>query len=513
MPRQLLTSTNNPLQIAEVPMRTGDGMIGITFAPGKKQPGSISGHHDRDLGIDLDRIAAWNAAAVVTLMEQHELEKVAIANIGAEVRRRHMEWHHWPIVDVDVPDTDFEAGWPARSAKLRTVLACGGRVLIHCRGGVGRSGMLAARLLVESGMPALEAITEVRTARPHAVETPAQERWVAAGRPTPLPQPPTSPGNLRDRAVGAMIGLAVGDALGAAIEFQPKPRFALLDDMRDGGPHHLKRGQWTDDTAMALALADSLLHDPALDANDLMTRFQDWYERGTYSCTGNCFDIGNTTRSALMRFKRDRSPLAGSTSASASGNGALMRLAPVAVCHWSSRAEMLRVAELQTRTTHGSPATLTASAIFAAMLADAIAGQGLADILAGDAGSRIDGGWCGLHRDRIQGSGYVAKSLQAAVWAVSRTTDFRSAILLAANLGDDADTTAAIAGQLAGALYGLSGIPEAWLDALAWRERLEHTASALFDAGHPDQSTLDTQPTLLASKAELPDTPWKHCES
>jgi ADP-ribosylglycohydrolase len=304
--------------------------------------------------------------------------------------------------------------------------------------------------------------------------------------------------------IGLAVGDALGDALGAAIEFQPKPQFALLDDMRDGGPHHLKRGQWTDDTAMALALADSLLHDPALDANDLMTRFQDWYERGTYSCTGTCFDIGNTTRSALMRFKRDCSPLAGSTSASASGNGALMRLAPVAVCYWSSRAEMLRVAELQTRTTHGPPATRTASAIFAAMLADAIAGQGLPDILAGDAASRIDGGWRGLHRDRIQGSGYVAKSLQAAVWAVSRTTDFRSAILLAANLGDDADTTAAIAGQLAGAVYGLSGIPGDWLDALAWRERLEQTAQELFELGQQDTDSLDEQPATLGDAFAAP---------
>ncbi len=504
MPRQILTSTNNPLQIAEVPMSTGGGMIGITFAPGKKQPDSVSGHHDRDLRIDLDRIAAWNAAAVVTLMEQHELEKVAIATIGAEVRRRHMEWHHWPIVDVDVPDAAFEAAWPARSAKLRTVLACGGRVLIHCRGGIGRSGMLAARLLVESGVPAADAMAEVRAVRRGAVETRAQERWVEAGRPTPLPQPPTSPAALRDRAVGAMIGLAVGDAVGAAIEFQPKPRFAILDDMRDGGPHHLKRGQWTDDTAMALALADSLLHDSALDPNDLMTRFQDWYEQGTYSCTGSCFDIGNTTRSALMRFKRNGEPLAGSASPSASGNGALMRLAPVAVRHWSNHAQMLRVADLQTRTTHGSPATLAASATFASMLADAIAGQGLADILAGDAASQIDGGWRGLHRDRIQGSGYVAKSLQAAVWAVSRTTDFRSAILLAANLGDDADTTAAIAGQLAGAVYGLSGIPGDWRDVLAWRDRLEHSAAALFDAGQPDQSTHDTWPTTIGDAFAAP---------
>jgi ADP-ribosylglycohydrolase len=255
---------------------------------------------------------------------------------------------------------------------------------------------------------------------------------------------------------------------------------------------------------MALALADSLMQDPALDPKDLMARFLDWYERGTYSCTGTCFDIGTTTHAALMRFKRNGDPLAGSASPSASGNGALMRLASVAVRHWSSREEMLRVADLQTRTTHGSPATIAASAIFAAMLADGIAGQGLADILAGDAASRIDGGWRGLHRDRIQGSGYVAKSLQAAVWAVSRTTDFRSAILLAANLGDDADTTAAIAGQLAGAVYGLSGIPGEWLDALAWSERLEQTAQELFELGQQDTDSLDEQPATLGDAFAAP---------
>ena len=483
MPRQILTSANNPLHIAALPAGTGGGLIGVTFAPGKKQPNSVSGHHDRDFGADLDQIAAWNAAIVVTLMEPQELAAVAIPHLGAEVRRRHMEWHHWPIIDVSTPDPAFDAAWPERSAKLRTVLANGGRVLIHCRGGLGRSGMLAARLLVESGTTAPAAIAAVRAARPGAVETRAQERWVAAGRPMPLPKPSTTP---EDRAVGAMLGLAVGDALGAAIEFTPKPRFALLDGLRDGGPHHLKRGQWTDDTAMALALADSLLHDLHLDPQDLMDRFLGWYEHGTYSCTGTCFDIGNTTRAALLRFKQGHSPLAGSSSASAAGNGALMRLAPVAIAHWSNRPALLRVAQVQTQTTHGAPATLSASATFSAMLADAIAGQTLPDILASDAATQIDGGWRGLHRNQIEGSGYVAKSLQAAVWAVSRTTDFRSAVLLAANLGDDADTTAAIAGQLAGAIYGASDIPADWLAPLAWRDRLETTARTLFTAGQAE---------------------------
>ena len=484
---RLLTSTNNPLQIAQLPV--GTGMIGITFTPGKQQAGQ-SGHHARDLAADLDRIAGWNAAMVVTLVKAHELNALGIATIGLEVGRRHMAWRHWPIADYQVPDAAFEAAWPVRSAQLRSLLACGGRVVIHCKGGVGRAGTIAARLLVENGTAPVEAVAAVRAVRPHAIETAAQERWVAAGRAQPLPAPDTGRDAVRDRAVGALLGLAVGDAVGAALEFSAKPRYAVLDNMAEGGPHWLRRGEWTDDTAMALALADSLLHDPALDAADLMRRFVDWHERGTYSCTGDCFDIGIATRAALGRFRRSGNPLAGSTADHASGNGALMRLSPVAIRHWQDRAELLRVAALQTRTTHGSPATLDTSCRFAGMLADAMGGASLPELLAGP-DAAVEGGWRGLHWDAVQGSGHVVRSLQAAMWAVARSTDFRSAVLLAANLGEDADTTAAIAGQLAGAVYGVSDIPAEWMATLAWRGRLEDTAEQLFEAGWPEGDDAD----------------------
>lgn len=477
------TSTINPLRIAEIDAGEG-GRIGVTFAPGKVQPNALSGCHRRDLQADLDVIAAWNAAAVITLCETHELEALRITAIAAEVPRRHMEWHHWPICDGDVPDAAFDAAWSARAAKVRSLLACGARVLIHCKGGQGRAGMVAARLLVEGGMEADAAIATVREVRDGAIETRGQERWVAAGRATVLPQPFQDRDAARDRALGSLLGLAVGDALGAAIEFEAKPRFAKLDGMVAGGPHRLMRGQWTDDTAMALALADSLIVEPNLDPSDLMDRFVGWWQNGTYSCTGTCFDIGGATREALDRYRRSGAPLAGSPDPNQSGNGALMRLAPVAVRHWRGRETLLRVADLQTRTTHGSPAALDASRRFAEMLADAVAGVSLPQVLARPVAS-IEGGWRGLHRDAIEGSGYVVRSLQAAVWAVSRTTNFRDAVLLAANLGDDADTTAAVAGQLAGAVYGSSGIPQDWLDTLAWRGRIEEAAGRLFDKAWP----------------------------
>ena len=484
--RTALTSTSNPLRIAEITVGTAGGRIGITFAPGKQQPDGLAAAHQRDLTADLDVIAAWNAAAVVTLVEAHELDSLGITLLGAEVRRRHMQWHHWPIQDYGVPDAAFMAAWPTRSAMLRSVLACGGRVLVHCKGGLGRAGTISARLLVEGGMAPGDAIRAVRAMRPGAVETGPQEAWVRAGGAVAPISPARDRAAARDRAVGALLGLAVGDAVGAAIEFSPKPRFAVLDDMAQGGPHRLQRGQWTDDTTMALALADSLALAPSLDPADLMRRFLDWRDTGAYSCTGTCFDVGNATRAALERFRRTGEPLAGSADTAASGNGALMRLAPVAIRHWRDRDALQAVAALQTRTTHGSPATMAASALFADLLADAIAGASLPEVLASPAAGRIEGGWRGLHRDGIEGSGWVVRSLQAAVWAVSRTTDFRSAVLLAANLGDDADTTSAIAGQLAGAIYGASSISPGWLEALAWRERLEAAASSLFDAAWPE---------------------------
>jgi len=331
------------------------------------------------------------------------------------------------------------------------------------------------------GAPGAEAIARVRSARPGAIETHAQERWVARGVISCPPSKGTAPLGVLERGQGALLGLAVGDAVGTTLEFQPKPAFARLDEMVGGGPFGLQPGQWTDDTAMALALADSLLAREDFDPRDLMKRFVDWSENGTYSCTGECFDIGNTVDDALERFEATGDPLSGSTDPMSAGNGALMRLAPVAIRHWNDPTSLMEVAELQTRTTHGAAEAVFASRLFAAALAAAIGGRPLTEILAehADLGSRFP--WRGTHRADIRGSGYVMHALQAAVWAVSRTTDFRSAVLLAANLGEDADTTAAITGQLAGAVYGLSGIPEEWLRRVAWSDRLMKAAQHLIE--------------------------------
>lgn len=296
--------------------------------------------------------------------------------------------------------------------------------------------------------------------------------------------------NTKDRALGAVLGLAVGDAVGTTLEFTSRDSVPPLTDMVGGGPFGLAAGQWTDDTSMALALMDSLLADPLLDAADLMQRFWRWYEEGEYSVTGECFDIGIATRQALMRWRRDGNPFAGSTAPDTAGNGSLMRLAPVAVRHWRDRERLRDVAARQSRTTHGAAEAVAACVAFADMLADAIAGQSRAEVLrprdadlAGKVASVMNGAWRGKQRGEIRASGYVVHSLEAALWCVSQSDTFGDAVLLAANLGEDADTTAAITGQLAGAIHGASGIPAHWLSRLAWNDRIAASASVLFDAG------------------------------
>jgi len=464
------------------------GRIGITFCPGKKQLGAMTGAWDRDLCVDVAAIAEWGAVAVITLLEAHEIEQLRVGGLAGEVLGRHMDWIHLPIADVSVPGPQFERTWAQHGEGIRARLRNGFDVVVHCKGGLGRAGTVAARLLVELGWNPDEAIEEVRRVRKGAIETWGQANYVRGLKPVVEAAPATTPEALRDRALGALVGLAVGDAVGTTLEFKGRDTYPLLTDMVGGGPFGLKPGEWTDDTSMALALADCLLAFDGIDPADLMKRFVSWRDQGAYSCTGRCFDIGITVSGALQRWKQSGDPVAGATDPNTAGNGSLMRLSPVAVRFWHERDRLREAAALQSRTTHGAPEAVTACVGYADILADAIEGKPRSQVLAPRTGTYagaitniLRGSWRGKPREMVQSSGYVAHSLEAALWSVGRTGDFRTAVLTAANLGGDADTTAAIAGQLAGALYGLSGIPEEWLGNIAWRERIEGMAADLFD--------------------------------
>lgn len=485
------TSNSHPLKIASVRADEAVGRIGITFCPGKKQLHAASGSWVRDLDLDLDSVRDWGASAVVTLVEDHELKELAVDRLGEAVRDRHMAWYHLPIRDVSVPDSAFEAKWAQQGQELRALLARGFNIVVHCKGGLGRAGTIAAKLLAELGDEPKQAISKVRQARPGAIETHAQEQYVLSTQHLPILQccKGQSPA---DRLVGAMVGLAVGDAVGTTLEFKSRDSYPILTDMVGGGPFNLEPGQWTDDTAMALALAASIIENGKLDQGDLMDKFASWRDQGRFSCTGKCFDIGITTSSAIDRYLKTGDPKAGSTSPNTAGNGSLMRLAPVVLAFAKDRAALAQAAREQSSTTHGAPAAVSACAEFALLIADVCDGDDLdaalsklesraGSIEAPEIAAIAAGSWRGKQRQQIRSSGYVVHSLEAAIWCVATTRSFENAVLRAANLGEDADTTAAITGQLAGAVYGLSGIPHRWLEMLSWRDEIIHQANALIE--------------------------------
>jgi ADP-ribosyl-[dinitrogen reductase] hydrolase len=291
-----------------------------------------------------------------------------------------------------------------------------------------------------------------------------------------------------DRFRGCLLGLAVGDAVGTSVEFKPRGSFTPLTDMRGGGPFHLKAGQWTDDTSMALCLATSLVECRAFEARDQMERYWDWYQNGAYSSTGNCFDIGSTVRQALQRYKTTDEPFSGSTDPYSAGNGSIMRLAPVVMAYYPHQKSIWHYAAESSRTTHGALECLDACRLLGDILYQALGSAGKAETLLSTsperlASEKIQSIARGDYREKtdakIRGTGYVVQSLEAALWCFWVTDSFESAILTAANLGDDADTTAAICGQVAGAFYGESGIPRRWLELLAMREEIASLAKEL----------------------------------
>lgn len=289
------------------------------------------------------------------------------------------------------------------------------------------------------------------------------------------------------RARGALLGLAIGDALGTTVEFEAKDSFEPLTDIVGGGPFRLRPGQFTDDTSMALCMGASLL-ECGFDLRDQMERYIRWYEHGYMSSNGRCFDIGVATRAALREFERTGNPEAGSFNPHSAGNGCLMRLAPVPIYWMDDAALAVEYSERQARSTHQAPECISASRLFGEILVRALQGQSKDTVLAlpmlaGPLEDNIatigQGVYRSTSREFINGTGYVVQSLEATLWCFFNTDNFKDCVLMAANLGDDADTTAAQAGQLAGAFYGEQGIPADWLDKLTMRQDIGEMAEKL----------------------------------
>lgn len=301
---------------------------------------------------------------------------------------------------------------------------------------------------------------------------------------------------IRDKFSGAILGLAVGDAVGVPLEFKNPGTFQPVNDMIGGGPFNLQPGMWTDDTSLALCLAESLTEKEKFDPRDQLQRYLKWYQEGHLSVNGRCFDIGNTTRKALQIFEDTGNPYPGLDDEYAAGNGSLMRLAPVPLFYMSDPKQAVEMSAKSSCTTHRNILAVDSCRYFGGLIHGALIGKNKKELLS-PRYAPIENYWennplaplvdevaAGSFKEKeppeIRGRGYVIKSLEAALWAFYKSKNYKQGCLMAVNLGEDADTTGAIYGQLAGAFYGKTGIPQEWLNKLAKREIIESITQGLY---------------------------------
>jgi len=403
-------------------------------------------------------------------------------------------YHRFPVRDISVPSS---------TALTKDILDTiddhinrGRIVYVHCWGGVGRTGTIVGCWLARRGYEghaALSTLQELWRQCPKSVhrnspETEEQKQYILNWK-----EPQVT--SLK-RYLGCMLGLAVGDAVGTTVEFKAPGTFPLVRDMVGGGPFGLQPGEWTDDTSMALCLAQSLVSCKGFNAHDQIKRYIRWWKEGYLSSNGKCFDIGNTVSQALQKYQASNDPFAGSSDSNTAGNGSLMRLASIPLFFAADPEKAIMMCAESSRTTHGSRACLDACRYFGGLLIGAIQGVTKEELLSPhftpiatlwdriplchEINEVAKGSFKCKEPPEIVGSGYVVKALEAALWAFYRSTTFEEGCLLAVNLGNDADTTAAIYGQIAGAYYGLDGIPVRWLDRLVHKDDIVDITRQLY---------------------------------
>ncbi len=299
---------------------------------------------------------------------------------------------------------------------------------------------------------------------------------------------------LKDRYLGSFLGMAIADYVGSGYEFKSRDSFKAAGPMPSyKGTWGLPIGSYTDDSSMALCLADSFLSNNGFDAADQLERYIRWRENGENSSVGRCFDIGSTCSGALLRYYRDKSLFA-KIDEYGNGNGSLMRLAPIPLIYRENSELRKKYARLQSLVTHGGALAMDCCEVYADLIAYALGGANkLALWRVCKDHSRY---YAGLDirctqamdnlqlkkRSQINSGGFVLDSFEAALWCIFQTDTFEEAVLSGVNLGGDTDTTAAIIGQLAGAIYGIQGIPSQWVNDLVHRNRFEELATQMLEA-------------------------------
>ncbi len=495
------TATALPtLPIATIPLLAGNnglGTLGVTFCPGKSDPMASDGMWSRDLPSDLGGARAWGAHALVTLLEDHEFDLLNVRELGDMAESAGLDWYHLPIPDMAAPGWQFERRWVYAGVRLRRLLRRGGKVLIHCRVGLGRSGTIAARLMVELGLPPAEAISQVRKARPGAIQTSEQENHVESiRRISPAHDDAVA------RRLATLLGGALGDGFGYAVEFE-----SLANIYKLHGPNGLREPYFhqgelvvSDDTQMGLFTLEGLTRamlesDPSDQTlvDQIRWSYLDWL------ATQDARAPGSNHSSRLLKhaaMHAQRAP--GKTCLSAlnqgaggtpeqpinnsKGCGGVMRSGVVGLMPQMSPARAFRVATRIAALTHGHPSGYLSAGVMAAAIRGLLEDMPLyaALVQAGDLARASPG-----HEEVLRllhsahdlavrpftgtlpealGQGWVGEqALAIAVYATSCSQSFSEVLAIAANHSGDSDSTASLAGQLFGAQHGLESLPNDWI--------------------------------------------------
>jgi ADP-ribosylglycohydrolase/protein-tyrosine phosphatase len=431
---------------------------------------------------------------------------------------------------------------------LDYAMRSGQKTYVHCRAGIGRTGTVIGCFLVEQGLSPPDALDALNRAWqqsqrasswPQVPETDDQNKFVlswtpqvattltrrvapgtddsaangrapfvtpedavpkARGKKSPAPQLADDPllepetlnaaRNLRDRFLGALVGLAVGDALAAATQYKKAGTFTPVGDLLGGGPFDVPRAAWTDDTSMALCLGESLVETGGFNPRDQVARYTRWQQEGYLSATGQCVGITASTAKALAMAKWRRQLYSGSHDPNQLDPEVLSRVAPVVMFFFATPTDAVANAGDSDRTTCQSPGAVESCRFFGAVLHGALAGKPKPAVLSPPPDlfdtSNLRTDVIDLARHALElgavGTpvpGNVLEALEVALWAFRTTDNFRDGALRAANLGGNSDAATAAYGQLAGAHYGVGAIPGTWRNSLIGKESIELLADRL----------------------------------
>ena len=467
-----------------------------------EHPAGRSRRRDEDKRERLELLLAAGLSFFVDLTEEGECQPYSGLLPATADYLRH------PIRDCQVPRA---AQMRQIQGDIRAALAAGRGVYLHCRAGIGRTGTAAGCFLVEQGLPgdeALRVLNELWTAQsaraeswPAIPQTITQADYIRHWLPaeslpfpdTEIPESELAPvRGLRDRFQGALQGLAIGDALAAATQFRRPGSFAPVGDLVGGGPFDLPRGAWSDDTAMALCLAESLAELDRFDAGDQLARYLRWQRDGHLSATGHCVGITAATARALAAADRPDRARGAASGEPALDPEPLSRVAPVVLHGFADPDAALLHAAAAARFSCRAPQVQDACRLLAAMLHAALSAEPLARVLAPgtapfaaaplhpEVAAIAAQAW--REGDPAPGGTGALAVLAQARWCLALGSTFRDGALRAVNLGGDSDVVAAVYGQLAGAHFGLAAIPRGWRQALALREPIADLADRLLES-------------------------------